>query len=93
VLPASARVWAEQPVHDQIRAFARGARLALPGDRLSPAAPMCDGPSGFRQLSGPPTEQKPYSRPRSADQARRGRSIREELAGSRFPAVCSGAPA
>lgn len=45
------------------------------------------GPNGFRRLSGPPAEQKLYSRLRSADDARRIWVISEELVGYRFPAV------
>ncbi|WP_280277209.1 SDR family oxidoreductase [Nocardia wallacei] len=45
------------------------------------------GPNGFRHLSGPPAEQKLYSRLRSADDARRIWAISEELVGYRFPAV------
>ncbi|GAA3526158.1 SDR family oxidoreductase [Amycolatopsis ultiminotia] len=45
------------------------------------------GPSGFRHLSGPPAEQKLYSRLRSTDDARRIWRISEDLAGIRFPGV------
>lgn len=51
------------------------------------------GPNGFRHLSGPPAEQKLYSRLRSADDARRIWTISEELVGYRFPAVRTQAPA
>ncbi|WP_280255321.1 SDR family oxidoreductase [Nocardia wallacei] len=44
------------------------------------------GPNGFRHLSGPPAEQKLYSRLRSLEDARRIWTISEELVGYRFPA-------
>ncbi|PXY26663.1 short chain dehydrogenase [Prauserella coralliicola] len=51
------------------------------------------GPSGFRHLSGPPAEQKLYSRLRSVDDARRIWKVSEELVGFRFPAGRAQAPA
>ncbi|GAA1190619.1 SDR family oxidoreductase [Prauserella alba] len=45
------------------------------------------GPSGFNHFSGPPAEQKLYSRLRHADHARRIWDVSEELTGVRFPAV------
>ncbi|GAB3576285.1 SDR family oxidoreductase [Amycolatopsis endophytica] len=45
------------------------------------------GPNGFRHLSGPPAEQKIYSRLRSAEEARRMWTISEDLTGVSFPAV------
>ncbi|RSN39881.1 short chain dehydrogenase [Amycolatopsis sp. WAC 04197] len=47
------------------------------------------GPSGFRHLSGPPAEQKLYSRLRDTDEARRIWETSEELIGFRFPAGAS----
>ncbi|MCX2730608.1 SDR family oxidoreductase [Saccharopolyspora sp. NFXS83] len=44
------------------------------------------GPSGLRHLSGPPAEQKLYSRLRSEDDARRIWKISEELTDFHFPA-------
>ncbi|MBN6038352.1 SDR family oxidoreductase [Amycolatopsis sp. 195334CR] len=43
------------------------------------------GPSGFRHLSGPPAEQKLYSRLRGEDDARRIWKVSEELTGVPFP--------
>ncbi|WP_037360522.1 SDR family oxidoreductase [Amycolatopsis orientalis] len=48
------------------------------------------GPSGFRHFSGPPAEQKLYSRLRSTEDARRLWRISEELTGVRFPDVRTG---
>lgn len=51
------------------------------------------GPSGFQHLSGPPAEQKLYSRLRSEDEASRIWKISEELVGLHFPVVHTQTPA
>lgn len=43
------------------------------------------GPSGFRHLGGPPTEQTVYSRLTDVDDAVRGWQLSQDLAGVRFP--------
>lgn len=47
------------------------------------------GPSGLRNLSGPPAEQTTYSRLRSPDDANRSWQISERLTGLSFPAALS----
>ncbi|MFF5988303.1 SDR family oxidoreductase [Prauserella flavalba] len=81
-----------------IRALsARGILFGTVGSALLPAlyaatSPSAEGgrlygPSGLGHLSGPPAEQKLYSRLRSEDDARRIWKVSEDLVGCHFPTV------